>query len=404
MPVYPSICKSIKVAKPELPDSKRKPSVLRLLDHFIPAGMFPRHHRETLHQCRVLVGVSLASGLSLAHSTLRMFQFRDQLAHLDMLLWVSVFAAVLLLSMPWIFQRTGSFSLAANLYGLATTLAMVCLVAMTGGFDASPLLPQWPLFTFFVFIMAGWRSALFWGLVAMGLWLAGTSADTALAVNVLNPETLHFAYISSIVLAVVTLLGVLWFFEFHQRILLGRLQSERDKALYAAAHDPLTGLCNRAAFEQRLRQLLERRTAIPGVDGLMMIDLDGFKPLNDSLGHKAGDQLLSAIAGRLRRSVGDSDLVARFGGDEFAVLIADLDNREDIKPLAKKIHQTLTNTFSLSDGTQVAVGASIGVAFLPDDGADPETLLHNADQAMFRARRTLQPYSLCPIPGGEDDR
>lgn len=377
---------------PVMSESERPSPVFWLIDRFIPTDMLPYDHPEILYKARVLVGVTLLSGLYHAPSTVHIFQSRGQLAHLEILPWLSMLAVLMLLVAPWIFRRTGSFGLTANLYGFAATLAMISLVAISGGYGASPALPQWPLVVIFSFIMAGWRTACFWGLMAMALWLATAGFDNSLFINVLPAETMQIVSTGSILLAGISLLGVLWFFEFYQRQLLGRLQVERDKALYAAAHDPLTGLCNRKTFEHRLLYLLERRSVIPGVDGLLIIDLDGFKPINDNLGHKAGDQLLTAIAGRLQGSTRRSDLAARFGGDEFAVLVTGLCDQGDIKPVVEKIHHAITSAVSLDDSTQVTVGASIGIAFLPRDGEDLETLLHNADQAMYRAKVDRQPY------------
>jgi len=119
---------------------------------------------------------------------------------------------------------------------------------------------------------------------------------------------------------------------------------------------------------------------------LLFLDLDGFKEVNDSLGHEAGDRVLSAVARRVERSVRERDLVARMGGDEFTVLLADLPRPEDGETVARHLLRRIGEPYDL-DGVSVRVGASIGVAVFPEDGRDVDELLSRADTAMYRAKR-----------------
>src|SRR5205085_9926874 len=118
---------------------------------------------------------------------------------------------------------------------------------------------------------------------------------------------------------------------------------------------------------------------------VFFLDLDRFKDINDSLGHSTGDTLLKSVAERVRHCVREGDTVARFGGDEFTLLIPKIDNIEDAATIAQKSHETLKIPFVIAE-LELFVTASIGISVYPTDGLDPETLVRNADTAMYRAK------------------
>ncbi len=162
---------------------------------------------------------------------------------------------------------------------------------------------------------------------------------------------------------------------------------EEEKILFKANYDHLTGLPNRTLFNDRLqRVVLEGRRGKTNV-GMMFIDLDGFKAINDTLGHDAGDVLLKATAERLNKSVRESDTVARLGGDEFTVIMPLLDSMEGATLVASRILKSLTMPFDLN-GQEGRVSASIGISMFPDQAGDAQQLLHNADVAMYHAKRS----------------
>jgi len=171
--------------------------------------------------------------------------------------------------------------------------------------------------------------------------------------------------------------------ETEQRALAKR---EADAQLqHRAAHDLLTGLPNRTVLHDRLEQLLAQSRRTGQQLGVMFIDLDQFKFINDSFGHAVGDALLKAVGRRLVESVRESDAVTRLGGDEFAVILANLSAPHDAARVAQKIVDAMTAPFRL-DSHEMFVTASVGIAIYPQDAADGETLLKNADAAMFRAK------------------
>jgi diguanylate cyclase (GGDEF)-like protein/PAS domain S-box-containing protein len=160
-----------------------------------------------------------------------------------------------------------------------------------------------------------------------------------------------------------------------------------EQLAYLAYHDPLTGLPNRILIEQQLDLALARARRRRGAVVLMFVDLDDFKEVNDRLGHAAGDRLLAAVATRLDAVLRDSDLLARQGGDEFIVLLSDIDEdpHQAAELVAGKLLDTLREPFVVA-GAELRTGASIGISVYPEDAADTETLLRHADVAMYGAK------------------
>lgn len=159
----------------------------------------------------------------------------------------------------------------------------------------------------------------------------------------------------------------------------------QERLQHMAHHDALTDLPNRNLFLDRLQQSLNRARWHDRLVAVMFMDLDRFKIINDTLGHNVGDQLLLQLSQRLAKTVRDGDTIARFGGDEFAILLDDINSESHISSLAEKLLDTLATPFKFNK-QELFVTASIGVSIFPNDGEDSDTLLRNADVAMYRAK------------------
>ena len=157
-----------------------------------------------------------------------------------------------------------------------------------------------------------------------------------------------------------------------------------EKIAHLAHYDALTDLPNRVLFREQIERELQRNSR-GGQFALLYIDVDEFKGINDSLGHHVGDELLKAVAGRIRSCIRESDLVARLGGDEFAVIQTDVANVEDVVEFVTRIHEAIRQPYECL-GHRLTTDASIGIAMAPQDGTDLDQLIKNADLAMYGAK------------------
>jgi diguanylate cyclase (GGDEF)-like protein len=175
-----------------------------------------------------------------------------------------------------------------------------------------------------------------------------------------------------------------------------------DELIRRAAHDPLTGLPNRQLLIDRLGMALARMHRDPGAGvTVVFIDLDGFKLVNDTRGHPVGDALLIEVARRLTRAVRPSDTVARYGGDEFVVVLNGVTAREEILGSAERLATALTPAYGLA-GAPFTVTASLGAAVCMDPSVPPDDVIREADAAMYRAKWSgKNRIELAPRPIGE---
>ena len=160
------------------------------------------------------------------------------------------------------------------------------------------------------------------------------------------------------------------------------VREARHRVMYLATHDSLTGLLNRAAFEEHLRAALDSMDRRRASVALLYVDLDRFKGINDAFGHTVGDTLLEQLARRFETIVGDAGYLARWGGDEFLVLLSDARHAESI---ARRLIDAAAEPCAI-DSLSVSIGISIGIAMAPEHGRDTATLLRHADTAMYRAK------------------
>ncbi len=189
-------------------------------------------------------------------------------------------------------------------------------------------------------------------------------------------------------------------------------KAAEEQVAFLAYHDKLTGLPNRVLFEEMLENAISRARRHDLGVGVIFLDLDNFKLVNDSLGHAAGDQLLAQLGERLRVCTRETDLVARQGGDEFLLLLSDLERALEPPPgtetalvvaesVAARVHEALAEPFNLH-GTEFIASGSIGISLFPQDALDAESLMKNADAAMYQSKRQEPGGSVIFATSGED--
>lgn len=159
-----------------------------------------------------------------------------------------------------------------------------------------------------------------------------------------------------------------------------------DRLAHMAQYDALTDLPNRALFSDRLQHAITQATRDKTRLAVMSLDLDQFKPINDTFGHGTGDQLLQAVAGRMQDCMRESDTIGRIGGDEFVILLPTIDDQRDAILVAEKVRQSLEQPFDLPGHHGLRISSSLGIAIYPDHGTDEGQLSKNADSALYLAK------------------
>ena len=236
-------------------------------------------------------------------------------------------------------------------------------------------------FSLLLALMVSWLFGLRAGVVAglitlpVNLWLL----NEVRMPSPLVAQVIHALPGSVVNICVAALLGYLH--ELRQT-----LQRQQRQLSYQASHDTLTHLPNRALFEDRLRQALTQDTLQVAHFAVLFLDLDGFKHVNDSLGHGVGDELLVAVAGHLQGALRYGDTIARVGGDEFTVIARHLRTPQDAGLVAQKLLAALTLPVEVQ-GHSLNINVSIGISVFPQDGTDVITLQKHADMAMYKAKR-----------------
>ncbi|MTI64561.1 sensor domain-containing diguanylate cyclase [Methylophaga sp.] len=165
------------------------------------------------------------------------------------------------------------------------------------------------------------------------------------------------------------------------------LREAEEKLRFLAHHDPLTGLINRSLFHDRLELAMRAAHRHESCLALLFLDINDFKHINDTHGHAMGDRVLCMIAGRLEGCVRETDTVARMGGDEFTVLLTDIQSADDVSQKVEQIIAAVTAPLGAGFGNIKTPSCSIGVACYPADGEDADTLLNHADDNMYRLKR-----------------
>jgi diguanylate cyclase (GGDEF)-like protein len=287
----------------------------------------------------------------------------------------------------WYFRQRQALLPAANLYALTTTFSTVTPCLITGGISNSPYLSLVLVVPIFLFLMAGRRSGIYWTLVAvicvaLLLLLESFGMKFPQVIPEASMAWFRFAiWLTTLMLLVIGLIS----YEGNFETLTKRISAERGQFAHEASHDPLTGLSNRKLFFSRASEALSYALEREHKVAVIYVDLDDFKLINDGFGHDIGDEVLNAVARRLKASVRSVDTVARLGGDEFAIVLHGIEQSETADFMVEKIRAVLHEPLLVGQHSLYATG-SIGVAVAPDQGVDVDHLLRKADEAMYRAK------------------
>lgn len=289
-----------------------------------------------------------------------------------------------------ILVRFGVVGFTANLALVGIFLSTLVAAWLTGGIY-SPTLYLLLIPPVFAFVLCGTRSGVVWFVLSIisfiGIWFV----DEFLVWNSVyyfSDERINS--LMNVFLPVITCIMVMIAFiisDVNSQRLKKLLAQERNLLAFKATHDPLTNLANRAEFNTQIELSIVSSSRADLPFSLMYIDLDGFKPINDSLGHHVGDYVLEQVALRLRGVVRATDTVARLGGDEFAVILKGLSCAQKMQPIIKKILAVLAKPMTLEDGKAISITGSVGVAFYKP-GLTADELCRQADEAMYKAKET----------------
>lgn len=294
----------------------------------------------------------------------------------------------------YFFKYWGLLTSAANVFVFSAFIGIAVPGLFTGGMDTAVTTPLILAVPVLAYLTSGRRWGMFWALIC-GLTVA--FYYIADQVGVIFPRYIDenarvVTYFLVCEMALLIISVCLFIYESQLEALTGKLEAQTERFAYDAQHDQLTGLCNRSLFETHANKAIQFALSENLKAAIIYIDLDDFKPVNDTYGHHVGDEVLKIVAQRLRQAVRSSDSVARLGGDEFAVLLHGANGRASICIIAEKMLVSLRSPMDVS-GLSVEIGASMGVITIPDDGSRLDQVLKLADAAMYKAKQNKNQVS-----------
>lgn len=358
-----------------------------LFDAFIPQTR--KHNEEALQESRILIAIILIC----------LFTF------LTVLTWVNLapnitfagqFYGNIICSAAFLgysiclftFKYLRSTVITANITIAVSIASILAGIFVSGGPLAAPANIMILLPIIMAFILINKQAGLAWTLIIMIchiimvlLHIGGFQYPQLLA-----EDTLAVQHLAHWFMAYTAIIGLMYFSDSINDKLQQALDAKQKHFEHLASHDSLTSLANRLQFDAKLSMAIERSQQFGSPFALLFIDLDGFKPVNDQLGHDAGDAVLKEVAQRLKSVVRDSDTVARIGGDEFAIILEGLHNNDGATRVAQGLCKAIAKPFN-AIASSPKIGASVGIALYPTHSKDKEELIKLADTAMYQAKQ-----------------
>ncbi|CAA0079334.1 putative signaling protein [BD1-7 clade bacterium] len=303
----------------------------------------------------------------------------------------------------WLLRFKAWFLAAAHLMVGATAFGIAAGVAVSGGPMMAPATPMNILPIIMAFVLINKRAGLLWTQIILTLHIGFIIASTQgfAFPQLLSERSLPMQHLSHWLIIYSAMIGLMFVYDSLNSRLKAERDAERQKFRHLASHDPLTNLANRLQFDDNLEQSLHRSDRHKNMTALLFIDLDGFKPINDSLGHDAGDVVLKTISQRLQKNLRGMDTVARLGGDEFGVILEDITDITNLNDIACKLLEIIAQPIKELP-EQPAVSGSIGISLYPAHTRQKTTLIKYADTAMYAAKRDKNRWCLF-LPEMVDD-
>ncbi|HEY6131147.1 MAG TPA: GGDEF domain-containing protein [Halioglobus sp.] len=310
-------------------------------------------------------------------------------------MFVTTFLGVLL-SMS-ILRFLGNRVMAVNvlLFIFAGAFAAACFYF---GGTQSPTYPLLILAPAMAGLVGSIALSIAWGLLILAFWVGVLQAERSgfEFTQIIIPQNHSVAMMTSYVGLAFAVVSVIIIYAEMNKALRQSLLSTNSELAHLSSHDQLTRLPNRRFYDQRIVLALRRAAEYGGMTGLLFIDLNEFKKINDTHGHGAGDKLLIAVAQRIQNSLRETDLVARLGGDEFVAVLEDVKSPEEVTRIAHKLSQAIEQPLYVRNQI-LKFSASVGVAIFPIDGRQKQELEEKADRAMYLAKKRGLPVALASL-------
>jgi diguanylate cyclase (GGDEF)-like protein len=310
-------------------------------------------------------------------------------------LFVATIAGVLLSMVMLRFRGDRAAALNVMLFIYAGAFATACFVF---GGTASPTYPLLVLAPVMAAIVGSVGLCISWGLLVLAFWVGVLQAERHgyQFTQIIIPANHSLAVMTGYTAMAIAVVSVVVIYAEMNKALRQNLQNTNEELEHLSQHDQLTRLPNRRFYDERIALALMRAAEQRGMTGLLFMDLNDFKKINDTYGHGAGDKLLIAVAQRVQNCLRETDLVARLGGDEFVAVLEDVKSPEEVTRIAHKLSAAIEQPLYVRQQI-LKFSASIGVAIFPLDGRQKQELEEKADRAMYFAKKRGIPVALASL-------